>query len=277
MVRLRHFFAGIIAACALGIAGCGGGSGGTATTPAMPSAAAQYGISSSNLEIATALYQDSARTPAGFYADPAPPGESYVATLHIKSSDVAATATADFELCTDDWNQALQWSEAAAGTGGGYANLVGNSATARYFEFDRLRPGTPQLYLRQRVYLCSYLDRSGTVAGVSTGPAGSLNLRPIGAGDLRQLSEYLWRFTAWNNYGSAVLASEPDPVDTGMAHALVVATLVSNGAAAGCDRIDIVAWRHKVTAGTGALERTLAPLWNFNARQGNAGAENCGS
>lgn len=256
----------------LSAAGCGGASG-TAVSPLTP--AAQYGITSSNLEIATTLYQDSARTPAGFYADPAPPGESYVATLHVTSSAVALPAATDFELCSDDWNQALQWSEAAATTRGTYSNLVGNSSTSRYFEFDRLRPGTPQIYVRQRIYRCSYLDRSGTVAGVGAGPAGTLNVRPLAGSDLKLLSEYLWRFTAWNNYGSAVLVSEPDPVDTNLTHALVVATLVADGAAPGCDRIDVLAWRHKVAVSSGALARSLAPLWSFNARQGAAGAESC--
>jgi hypothetical protein len=127
------------------------------------------------------------------------------------------------------------------------------------------------------VYLCSYLDRSNATVGVDAGPAGTLNLRPIDAAGLRQLSEYLWRFTVWNNYGSAVLASEPDPVAAGMVHTLVVATLISNSAAQGCDRIDVAAWRHQVAASTGTLTRTLVPLWSFDAHQGVAGAEHCGN
>ena len=263
----------ILAAYILALAGCGGGSGAVALPP---TPAALYGVTASNLEIATALYQDSARTPAGFYADPAPPGQNFVDTLHITSRDVTPSLLADFELCTDDWNQALQWSEAAATSGGVYGNLVGNSNTGRYFEFDRLRPGNPQLYLRQRVYLCSYLDRSNAAAGVTTGAAGTLNLRPLARSDLQLLSEYLWRFTLWNNFGSAVLASEPDPNDANNTHALVVASLVINGNAPGCDRVDVVAWRHRLTASNGALQRTIAPLWSFNVRQGITAAENCG-
>ena len=277
MASIWKLLGALCAAWLLSAAGCGGGSSGGDAPVAPPTPAAVYGIAADDLSIANALYQDSARTPAGFYADPAPPGESVVATRHISSAEVGTLAATDFELCTDDWNQALAWSEAAAGAGPGYASLVGNSGNDRYFEFDRLRAGTPQLYLRQRVYLCSYLDRSGAVSGVDAGPAGTLNLRPIDAGGLRQLSEYLWRFTTWNNYGSAVLASEPDPVAAGMVHTLVVATLIANGAAQGCDRIDVSAWRHQVAASSGALTRTLAPLWSFDARQGAAGAERCGT
>jgi len=267
----------VLAACLATAAGCGGGTDVTSLPAAAPTPAAVYGISQSNIEIAAALYQDSSRTPAGFYADPPPPGESSVATYHVKNSDVSAGVTADFELCTDDFNQALTWSEDAAGTGAGYASLVGNSTTTHYFEFDRLSPGTPQTYIRQRVYLCSYLDRSDTVVGVDPGPAGILNQRPISAGELGQLSEYLWRFTSWNNYGNAVLVSEPDPVAGGMTHTLVVASLVANGAGAGCDRVDVVAWQHAVDATTGALTRTLSTLWSFNAQQVGTTAASCGT
>jgi hypothetical protein len=265
----------LLAAGILAAAGCGGGRGGGAAS-APPPAAALYGVTQDNLQIATALYQDAARTPAGFYADPAPPGENYVATVHVKSNDVAASGSS-FELCSDDWNQALQWSEAAAAAGGTYGNLVGNSSTARYFEFDRVRPGMPPLYLRQRIYLCGYLDRRNAVAGTDSGPAGTLNLRPIGAPDLRLLSEYLWRFTPWNNYGHAVLVSEADPIAVGASYTLVIATLVVDGTGPGCDRVDVEAWRHSVALDTGALVRALLPLWSFSARQGAAGAEACGA
>ena len=262
----------ILAAYLLALVGCGGGS--STVTP--PTPAAMYGITASNLEIAAALYRDSARTPAGFYLDPKPAGQAFVATSHIKNNDVAPTSAAHFELCTNDWNQALQWSEVAAVSGGVYGNLVGNSSTTRFFEFERLRPGTPQLLLRQRVFLCSYLDRSDATADISAGPAGVFNLRPLSTSDLKLLSEYLWGFTAWNNFGSAVLVSEPDPMDSAMTHALVVATLVVDGTAPGCDRVEVVAWKHHVQTNTGALERSLVPLWSFNVRQGVAGVQSCG-
>ena len=272
MARLWHTLNALLAALLLAAAGCGGSSG---TGSVSPAAAAIYGVALSNMEIAAALYHDSARTPAGFYADPAPPGAGAVATFHIRSDDVAA-ATSSYELCSNDWNQALQWSETAATFAGSYANLVGNSSTPRYFEFDRIRPGTPQVFVRQRVFQCSYLDRSAAAAGIEPGPAGTLNQRPIVAGDLRQLSEYLWRFTVWNNYGSAVLSSAPDPLEPATTHTLVIATLIADGAGAGCDRVDVEAWRHHLALDSGALARSLERLWSFGARQGVAGAEACG-
>ena len=62
MARYRQLLDTILAAYILALAGCGGGSGAVALPP---TPAALYGVTASNLEIATALYQDSARTPAG--------------------------------------------------------------------------------------------------------------------------------------------------------------------------------------------------------------------
>jgi len=276
MPRLHPQFTGpLLLTWAAMLAACGGGSGASAPTANVPPGAA-YGISASNLQIATALYQDSQRTPPGFYADPAPPGVAAVATLHLKSQDVAGASGADFELCSDDWNQALTWSETAANYHGVYAALVASSSTARYFEFDRTVPGTPVLYVRQRVYQCTYLNRSDSSVGVNDGPAGVLNLKPVAAADLSTLSEYLWRFTGWNNYGNAVLSSAAAPAGSGLAHQLIIASVVSNGTSAGCDRIDVVSWQHTLDAASGALQRTITPLWSFGAQQQGAAAVDCG-
>lgn len=254
------------------LSSCGGGGG---SPPAVAGAAATYGITQSNLEIAAALYQDAQRTPPGFVSDPPPAGAQLVATRHLQSHDLSLTAAANYEVCTDNWNEALAWSEQTAALGGSYASLVGTIDTSRYFEFDRTRPGTPVLLLRQRVYLCSYLDRSNTSVEVGSGPAGMLNVRPETAADLRLLSEYLWRFTAWNNFGSSVLTSVEDPGAAELGHTLVIATLVRDAISSGCDRIDVLRWRHSLDAASGALQRSLATLWSFSAHQTGMLAVDC--
>ncbi len=256
----------VLAALLLG--SCGGGGGGA---PAASSTAAAYGISQSNLEIAAALYQDAQRTPPGFMDDPPPAGAGLVATRHLQSNDLSLTVAANYEVCTDNWNQALAWSEQTAALGGSYASLVGTIDTSHYFEFDRTRAGTPDLLLRQRVYLCSYLDRSNSTDAVSSGPAGTLNLRPQTAADLQLLSEYLWHFTSWNNAGNSVLASVGDQGGATLAHSLVIASLVRDAISAGCDRIDVVRWRHSLDPASGALERSLDTLWSFTAHQAGIG------
>jgi len=268
-------------ALVLWLAGCGGGSGDSASSAVSVAAAtpgAAYGITLTNLQIATALYLDSQRTPPGFLQDTAPPAQGPVATAHLKTTDIAALPASTYELCTNDWNQALSWSETAATYHGVYASLLGNSSTTSYFEFDRLLPDLPPVYVRQRVYLCGYLDRSDSNMAVSDGPAGVLNLKTAAAADLRQLVEYLWRFTDWNNYGSAVLSSTatPVPVATGPAHQLLIANLVAGGSGPGCDRIDILKWEHDLDPSTGALVRSLSTLWSFSAQQVGSAAAYCG-
>ncbi len=264
-----HIYA---AACtALAISACGGGS--DSPTAAPPGAA--YGIALGNLDIAKALYLDSQRTPPGFLADPAPAGAGIVATHHLHSDELAMATTSSFEVCTDDWNQALAWSEQTATQNGSYANLVGNRGTGHYFEFDRVPPGTPAQLLRQRVYRCSYLDRSDTSADVNSGPAGVLNAQPRSAAQMRDLSEYLWQFTGWNNYGNAVLASIDESTAAAIGHTLVIATLSHDGISSGCDRIDVLGWRHDMDSTTGALQRHLSLLWTFSARQSGNVAVDC--
>jgi hypothetical protein len=263
------------ACLALALASCGSGGSGSTDPASAGVAGAAYGITQSNLEIATALYQDSQRTPPGFLADPPPPGAGLVSTHHLQSDELALSAASSYEVCSDDWNQALDWSEQTATQGGTYASLVGNSDTSHYFEFDRVRAGTPALLLRQRVYLCSYLDRSDSSAAVATGPAGVLNAQPRNAAEMRGLAEYLWHFTSWNNYGSAVLASVADSGSAELGHSLLIATVTPDGISAGCDRIEVLKWRHSMSLASGALQRSLTPLWSFAARQSGNIALDC--
>ena len=62
--------------------GCGGGG----SAPAAPNKTQQ----AADLATAQKVYAGTPRTPAGFYADPAPVGVTgTVATLHLKNSDLA--------------------------------------------------------------------------------------------------------------------------------------------------------------------------------------------
>ena len=62
-------------------------------------------------------------------------------------------------------------------------------------------------FLRHRVLRCSWLDRSGTDLDVDSGAAGVLKPAPVSVEALRDLAEYLWQFTAFNNADHVVLAS----------------------------------------------------------------------
>jgi hypothetical protein len=233
-------------------------------------------VTQSDAEIAALLYADSQRTPPNFYADTPGPTTGYVATFHLKNSDLEPAAVVPpHELCTEDWNEALQWSETATTRAATYADLVATDGNSRYFEFGRVPRGQSDTYLRERVYRCTYLDRSTVDLRAAAGAAGRLNRRPLGPADLRELTEYLWLFTSYNNFGNAVLASRAATAPGALRHVLYVATLTRASVVGGCDRIDVMAWTHSANAQSGDLQLERQPLWHFGARQVGTGAELC--
>lgn len=258
---------------ALLLCACGGG-GDELSTGGAPNTLAAGGVTYTHSEIAALIYSDSQRTPDGFYIESAPVFSGYVATSHLKTTDVNGSAVLVHELCSDDFNQALQWSETANTLSGDNASLTGNDATERYFEFDRLRTSTPPGYLRQRVYKCAYLDRGTVDLQATSGAAGTFNARPLDAAALKQLSEYLWQFTGYNNFGNVVLRSIGTSGSNSLAHSLIIATLLSSSD--GCDTIDVAEWQHTVDSGNGELTLSLTPLFSFQAQESNGSVSLCG-
>jgi hypothetical protein len=230
-------------------------------------------VAQSDLEIAQMLYVDNRRTPQGFYQDSAPPTQGHVATAHLKNTDLSSSA-AQYELCTDDWNTALSWSDQAA-TGAQASNLVETNTTTSYYEFGRVRAGTPQTYIRARVFRCSYLDRSNVDLNGTSAVAGQFNQRPLTAGEIQLLSEYLWQFTTYNNYGNAVLKSSGVISATNVQHTLIIASLTSAATSGGCDRIRVAGWTHSADAQSGTLTLSSQPLWDFGARRNAGTVEIC--
>jgi len=222
-------------------------------------------LSLDDQQIAARLYAGSPRTPVGFLEDPAPTGFAQVTTYHVKTSQLAAPTSPSYEVCSDDWNQAFAWSEEVAVASSPYLDFVGNEATNRYFEFDRVPRGQPDRYVRMRVFRCSYLDRTGVDSTLADGFGGMLNVQPIDATALRELSEYLWRFTPYNNVGYAVLASEPRN-GSELGHALTIASL-QRAVSGSCDRVVLHDAILSVDSSTGALHRGTAFVREFGARQ----------
>jgi hypothetical protein len=264
----------ILGSMTLLLCACGGGGGDSAAPTTTVSVSS--GVTQSNNQIAALIYSDSQRTPTGFYTDSAPVFSGYVATSQLKTIDVNTNAVLQHELCTDDFNQALQWSETANSVSNDHATLTGDDSTARYFEFDRLRASTPQGYLRQRVYKCTYLNRSTVDLQASSGDAGVLNARPMSAATLKDLSEYLWQFTRYNNFGNVVLSSSGGGSNNSLTHSLVIATL-TRGSSGSCDAIDVVTWKHTLDTATGELSLSVTPMFGFRAQDTSGIASVCGN
>ena len=257
---------------------CGGGGG--ASAPSAPSHVAPAPtvstrpVTQTDIEIAKTIYSGTPRTPAGFYVDPAP-NDEFVATEHLKNSDIEDQSGPEHELCTDDWNQALSWSEVHAQDAQSYSDLVETNDETRFFEFGRTRASDPEFYVRQRVFKCSYVDRAAVDLRAPEGAAGLLNLRPLTAAELKTLSEYLWTFTEFNNFGSAVLESSGASASNSFSHSLYIASLERDGVSNDCDRIDVLEWKHSVDSSTGALTLNVGTVLSFGARETSGAVELC--
>jgi hypothetical protein len=244
-----------VAAATLVTAACTVPPGGESAVPA---------VSTDDATLAAQLYAGTSRTPAGFLADPAPQSFSQVVTYHLKARQLDANAPTQHELCTDDWNEALAWSETVAQQAPTYLDLVGNTSTERFYEFDREPRGDPQRYERMRVFRCVYLDRSGVDLDTTHTFAGTLNAQPIDAAALGGLAEYLWEFSEYDNVNHAVVSSAARAATTGLAHTLTLASL-ERGAT--CDRVVLREWTHNVDPTTGELGSNVAMLREFSVHR----------
>jgi hypothetical protein len=238
--------------------------GGACTVPPGSAGGGGAGLSRDDAALATQLYAGTPRTPDGFLADPAPASFAQVTTYHLKTRQLDAAAPTQHELCTDDWTQALAWSETVAQQAPTYLDLVGNASTERYYEFDRVPRGDSQRYERMRVFRCSYLDRSGVDLDSVGDVAGTLNARPLDAAALGGLAEYLWEFSEYDNVNHAVVASAPRAVASGIAHVLTLASLERG---VSCDRVVLGEWVYTADPSTGALRSTVSPLRDFSVRR----------
>jgi hypothetical protein len=226
-------------------------------------------LSQADMAIAAQLYAGTPRTPPGFAVDAVPQSPDQVLTYHLKTQ---SAPTAGFELCTDDWSEAFAWSEDAAMREPEYLDYVANDAVDSYFEFDRVARDQPGKHIRMRVYRCQYLDRTGVNLAASSGYAGKLNRRPLDAAALRELAEYLWRFTRYNDVGHAVIASEAAAGST-LSHAITIASLVPGPA--DCDSVSITEWVHTVSPTNGTLGLETKPVRAFRARREDGAISGC--
>jgi hypothetical protein len=280
--RGRILAGSALAALCLLAAACGGGgsssasSTASATASAPSAAAAPNPIDTANLAIAQQLYDGVQRTPSGFLADPPPSGVTgVVATTHLKSTDIDPAAASRYELCTDDLAQATAWSESRATWGAAYTDLVQVSSDAQRFEFDRVPRNAATAMLRQRVFRCSYVDRSGSNLDVDQGPAGLLAARPVTAAALQGFAEYLWHFTAYNNADTIVTQSVGSGAAPALVHAIKMAQLQRGASSADCDTITLLQWVHTADAASGALVRRIDTLGSFRARNSAGTAQLC--
>jgi len=271
----------------MALTACGGG-GGAASSPAnsqppsLPPPVSLEAPSSSAADLALAdrLYKGDARTPAGFDVEARPSNVTgVISTRHLKNTDLAAGPQAmstTYELCTNDMAQAIDWSERQATWQGQYSDLVEVRSDARLFEVLRVPRADVNAMIRHRVFRCDYLDRAGSDLRSDSGAAGLMNQRPLNAGELEKLAEYLWQFTLFNNSDYAVQSSASSTNGNSIVHTIHMGQLI-RGDSGGCDTVQLVDWTHILNAADGSLTRSLSNGRSFKVRGAAGSVESCAS
>ena len=272
------------------LSACGGGGGGADSPP--PSGSKQPTsldnpapvvtpppvVGSADLDLADRIYKGDARTPSGFQVEARPSGVTgTLSTRHLKNSDLASGPQAigpQYEICTNDMAEAIDWSERQANWQGQYSDLAEVRGDAHMFELIRVPRADVTAMIRHRVFRCDYLDRSGSDLRADAGAAGSMNQRPLTAGELQELAEYLWQFTLFNNSDYAVQSSSGSVSGGNLVHTIRLGQLV-RGSAGACDSLQVSDWTHAMNATDGTLTRELTAVRSVSVRKTSAGVESC--
>lgn len=207
----------------------------------------------SDYEIMTKVYTDQ-RTPDGFYQESLP--DTWYTIRHLKNTDllegVVPSGTPVYGLGTDDFTEALNWSETIALQQAVYEQLVDTTETDLYFQFTRFSPGTPDNTHYSRVFKSNSLDRSGYDLGNPGIYLGMITWQPLTAEQVKYVIEYLWTFTFNNNYGNAVLESYTEETDSEFIHTMTEARLIMDYAG-NCDTIQIFDTQYSVQKTDGMI------------------------
>ena len=275
-------FSAMLAAC-----GGGGGSGSSAgVSTSAPSSVPNPPVSqapstsAADLSLADRIYKGTQRTPDGFAVETRPASVTgTLSTRHLKNTDFATGPQAispTYEVCTNDMAQAIAWSESQATWNGQYSDMSEVHGDARMWEVTRVPRADTTALLRHRVFRCDYLDRANTDLRADAGAAGNMNQRPLTAGELQSLAEYLWQFTMFNNSDYAVESSTGASAGGSLTHTIRMGQLV-RGVSGGCETVQMVDWTHTMDTTTGALTRSLTNVRTFKAKSTGGTTELCAS
>jgi hypothetical protein len=289
-MRILVLVAFLLVALALSACGGGGGGGGAAsppssgsqqpTTPVNPASVDNPApvVDSGELDLAARIYKGDERTPSGFQVETRPSNVvGTLSTRHLKNTDLASGQQAmgpTYEMCTNDMAQAIDWSERQANWQGQYSDLAEVRSDAHMFELIRVPRADVTAMIRHRVFRCDYLDRTGSDLHSDAGAAGSMNQRPLNAAELKDLAEYLWQFTMFNNSDYAVQSSWGSVSGGNLVHTIRLGQLV-RGSGGACDTLQVSDWTHTMNGTDGTLTRALTTVRSMSVRQTSSGVASC--
>lgn len=214
-------------------------------------------------QLAEKVYLDK-RTPDNFFTNEETiAGDSFYTISHLKNIELLSPAEKiglpQYELSTDDFTQALNWSETVASKQTVYKQLVDNSDTTLYYQFTRVDLNNPEFIQHSRVYKASALDRSGVDLGQSGSFQGKIVSATYTTTIVKQLIEYLWTFSFSNNYGHAVLESNTIESELSITHTLLEAKLITTDVDT-CDTIEIFESNYSIDKSSGEIWKTTTSL-----------------
>lgn len=256
----------------LGVASCLGENAGDEATVDM----AQLRVFPGDDEIIAKVYDNAYQVPDYFHVDDrASTPESYT-LYHVKDLSVS------YELCTNDYHQALAWEAADNDRRAVQDEFVGSYENEKYFEFIRelaypdgvgniADPTSPGF---ARVFKCEYVDRTGADRNLRNGYAGTLMTRPLSNDAINTYAEYMWQFTFFWPATKKVLETFSEELDNTYQHTLLLAFLTNQGSGR-CDLIEVVDWVFSIDKSNGEITKTFIHLYQFEAQWVNAGPQKC--
>ena len=211
------------------------------------------------------VYDVNYRTPPGFYVDERAGTPGSYTIYHVKDESLS------YELCTDDYAEAMALEAADNERRQVNGVFVGSYENERYFEVIReldypdsvgniTDPTSPGF---ARIFKCSYVDREGVDRNLRDGYAGRLSAIPANAAALRDLVEYLWQFAFFWPTKAKVLDSFSTEDGESARHTLRLGLVTpTNGR---CDVVEVVDWIFTLDETGGSMNKSFQLRRRFQA------------
>ncbi len=227
-------------------------------------------------EVLAKVYDNTYQVPDYFYIDERADTPRSYSFYHVKDASIS------YELCTDDYYEALAWEAADNDSRAVNGDYVGPYENDRYFEFNRqlsypdsigniTDPTSPGF---ARVFKCSYVNRDGVDRNLRDGYAGILNIRPLTEEVIRTFSEYMWQFTFYWPARKNVLETFSAEQENTYQHTLLLAFLTNQGTNK-CDLIEVVDWVFTVDKTDGQITKEFIYLYRMEAQLVNRIPQKC--
>jgi len=227
-------------------------------------------------QVLSLAYDNSYQTPEQFYIDERASTPGSYSVYHVKDFSVS------YELCTDEFNEALLLEAADNASRSVNGELVTTVENSRYFEFVRElsypdsvgnipEPTSPGF---SRIFKCSYVNRDGADRNLRNGFAGRLNASPLSEDVVKTYAEYMWQFTFFWPAKPKVLSSHSAETEEAFKNTLQLLLLTNQGDAR-CDLIEVIDWEFSVDKNTGQITKTYRKLYESEAQLIDGSPQEC--